>query len=99
VSSTMPTNSWPSRAGGLSGVLDAYGHRSLPQMVAAVCARGASVGSLMTEPGRAQKPRTRVRRMRTGTENLCANVAALPNRASMASPYFSSHAGLSGTAG
>ncbi len=34
-----------------------------------------------------------------GTENLCANFSALPNRASMASPYFSSRAGLSGTAG
>ncbi len=46
-----------------------------------------------------QKPRTRVRWMRTGTENLSANFTALPNRASMASPYFSSHAGLAGTAG
>lgn len=46
-----------------------------------------------------QKPRTRVRWMRTGTANLSANFTALPNRASMASPYFSSHAGLSGTAG
>lgn len=46
-----------------------------------------------------QKPRTRVRWMRTGTENLSANFTASPNRASMASPYFSSHAGLSGTAG
>ena len=43
-----------------------------------------------------QKPRTRVRWMRTGTANLSANFTALPNRASMASPYFSSHAGLPG---
>ena len=32
--------------------------------------------------------------MRTGTENLSENSTALPNRASMASPYFSSLAGV-----
>jgi hypothetical protein len=31
-----------------------------------------------------QKPRTRVRWMRIGTEDLCANFTALPNRTSMA---------------
>jgi hypothetical protein len=61
-------------------------------------------GAFMTARERAtclvgQKPRTRVRWTRTGTENLSANFTALPNRASMASPYFSSHAGLPGIAG
>jgi hypothetical protein len=37
--------------------------------------------------------------MRTGTENLSANSTALPNRASIACLYFSSQAGLPGTAG
>lgn len=46
-----------------------------------------------------QKPRTRVRWMRTGTEYASANFTASPNRAPISSPYFSIHAGLSGTAG
>ena len=51
VSSTMPMNSCPIRAGWSVGAMESYGHRSLPQMQAAVTRTSASVGSLTTESG------------------------------------------------